>query len=46
MALPKLQDESVIKVIGTKGEFLSGRYVEKDTTGESNIVSGTFEYDF
>jgi hypothetical protein len=46
MALPKQQDESVIKVIGTQGEFLTGKYVEKDTTGESNTVSGTFEYDF
>lgn len=46
MSLPKLQDESVIAVIGTKGEFLTGEFVEASALGDSNVVSGVFEFDF
>jgi hypothetical protein len=46
MSLPKSQDESVIAVIGTKGEFLSGKYVESSSISGDNVVSGTFEFDF
>lgn len=46
MSLPKLQDDSVVAIIGTQGEFLSGQYVEQSAVSGDNVVSGTFEYDF
>ena len=44
MSLPKLQSEAVQKIIGSKGENLSGQYVKKDGTTNSNYVSGEFEF--
>lgn len=46
MSLPKLQSESVRAVIGEKGEFISGPYVEvSEITGE-NVVSAAFNFSF
>lgn len=46
MSLPELQDESVRKVIGEKGEKISGEYVEHSDLGDANIVSADFEFEF
>lgn len=45
MGLPRYQEESVQKIIGKKGENLSGKYVVEDdmVTGDKYIVS---EFDF
>ncbi|MCR4704508.1 MAG: hypothetical protein K5641_00435 [Lachnospiraceae bacterium] len=42
LSLPKLQDESVRKVIGENGEYMGGKAVEKSTIGDANAVSALF----
>ncbi|MCD8050275.1 MAG: hypothetical protein LUE89_01150 [Clostridiales bacterium] len=44
MSMARLQDDSVIAVIGTQGEFLTGEYVQSSESG--NYLSGTFEVNF
>ena len=46
MPLPKLQSASVMEMIGTKGEYLSGDYVEYDSSMDSNTITGSFGFDF
>ncbi len=42
MSLPKLQDESVRKVIGEHGEYMTGNAVQKSSVGDDNVVSALF----
>lgn len=46
MSLPKMQLESVQKVIGKKGEHISGEFVKPATIDDSNVVEGIFEFEF
>lgn len=46
MSIAKLQADSVAAVIGTQGEFLTGKYVEESMIGGGNIVSASFDFNF
>ena len=46
MSIPSLQKGSVREIIGDKGEKLSGKYVTRSETDDSNIVVGEFEFTF
>lgn len=44
MPIPSVQKESVRKVIGRKGEFMTGQLVEKASIGDSNIIKSIFSF--
>ena len=46
MSIPSTQEESVQKVIGEEGEYITGPLVEKSSDGSSNIVVADFEFTF
>lgn len=46
MSLPRLQAQSVQDIIGSKGEYITGKYVEKDDITNSNWVDAEFTMDF
>ena len=46
MSLPRLQAQSVQDIIGSKGEYITGRYVEKDDITNSNWVYAEFKMNF
>jgi len=46
MSLPSLQKDSVREVIGQKGEYITGQYVEKSEITNENCVNGDFKFKF
>lgn len=44
MPLPSVQKDSVRRVIGDKGEFMTGQLVEKASIGDSNIIKSIFSF--
>ncbi len=46
MTIPSLQDEKVRKIVGEKGELMTGKYVIKSDTFEEYLVEGEFDFEF
>lgn len=46
MSIPRLQDEAVQKVVGSSGEYITGKFVQVDDITGDNWVSADFEFDF